>query len=221
MEKTEDPTSTRLEELREKGIVTYSAFAARSAGALVVLISLLALRGRAQELLDGMRALVIENNPRSILSGGMQTKLFSELFLILLAPALAALLGTFLAGLFQTRFLFRFGQASPSMARLNPFSVNSVGTVFYEIGLRVLAVFLSVLFAAVFLRLVVSDILGLANGSLLDLLPWLSHVVEAALPLFVPVLAFCGFLSWLFARQRFMRVHRMTREEVMRESRDN
>jgi len=221
MDRTEAPTSSRLEELREQGIVPYSSFAVRCASALIVIISVLTLKGHFKALLSSFQSMAATKDLNMLIGEGVQNGFYHELIVILIVPAMASIIGALLAGLFQTHFVIRFSQLSPDMTRLNPFAVRGILGIFKECGSKFLLVFLSMIFSMFLFRVVVTDILMLINKDLDDLIDSVWKLFEAVIPIFIPVIAFSGFLSWLLARNSFSQAHRMTREEVLKENEDN
>ncbi|NMC61690.1 MAG: EscU/YscU/HrcU family type III secretion system export apparatus switch protein [SAR324 cluster bacterium] len=221
MDRTEPPTSSHIEELREQGIVPYSSFAARCASALIVIFSVLALKDHFKVLLGSFQSIASVRDLNMIIGEGVQNGLSHELLVLLLVPAIAAITGALLAGLFQTRFVFRLSQISPNMSRLNPFAIRGILNILKECGFRFLLVFLSGVFATFLFRIMVTDILMLINKDPGEVIYSMWKLFEATLPIFILVIAFSGFLSWLLARNSFFQAHRMTREEVLKENEDN
>ncbi len=218
MERTEPPSSSRLQELREQGIVPYSSFASRTAGSLAVLISLMILAPQFAALFKTLLEVIQAGDPHPLLSTKDQkpAQLMHAALVILAVPASAALLGAFAAGLFQTRFLFRMARVSPVLDRINPFRVSIKG-FFVRIAFLGTSAFLSFLFSVVLVRLVIREVFGLVHRDAGLIPSWLAPFFEGLLPIFVVVLSFSGFAALLISRRRFAEAHKMTRAEIAQE----
>ena len=220
MEKTELPTPARLEELRGQGLVPLSQFAMRSAGSLFVLLSFLMLAAEAMQLIGGVREVLEKGAADCWWSESARRNVARSVVLLLIGPAVAALLGALLCGLFQSRFLVRFSRVAPRFERLNPFRLPAAGEVAADLASAFVVVLLSLGISAVLLRLVIADVLRIALEPPADALLLMGRFFQAVLPVLIPLLAFSAFGAWLFARRRFFASHRMSRQEVLRENED-
>ena len=220
MERTETPTTARLQELREQGIVPLSVFSSRSAATLLVLLSFLMLRTRFSVVVQALHDFVRGGAPEPWFQGENQHAVVAGVLSILIVPASAAFIGAILCGLFQTRFLVLLSRVSPALERINPFAASRFLGIIHGIIFGAATVLLLFFFSLVLLRLIIVDILALLHQEAQNLLSASGRFFEAVLPLLILVLAFAGFFSWLTVRNRFFAAHRMTREEVLRENED-
>ena len=103
-DKTEWPTESRLEELREQGVVPVSLFATRAFGALAFLLSVYLLRHRIgifySELFTVVDGQAIKITPE------LRNKIVGEGIFILAAPVVAVFVTSLAVVLLQTKFLF-------------------------------------------------------------------------------------------------------------------
>lgn len=212
MERTEWPTSEKLEKLRESGIVPFSPFASACLGAVVLVISWYFMGGTLRKLLTAWSGLADPLKPSGEVLPGI--------VMVFLVPAAAVLAVCTLAALLQTRFLFRPGQLAPDFGRLNPFGKSpgqSVSRKFLHLWWESLFA-LGAGLAAVYL--LASPVIGLLNHKREYVLKFFARQADALLPVFVLVFLVFTVLGVLAAHFSFRYAHRMTREEREREARE-
>lgn len=222
MYREEWPSERKLERLREEGKVPYSRFAVAGAVLLAVgLWSLAAAEGEWRSLLNAVTKLsAVAAGDQAALRAGAAAALRAAV-LLLLAPAAAAFVAAVVAGLAQTRFLLRPGLAGFNLHRLTPFKPLSLA----DIALRVLsacfALALFSLLSVVAARLVFPAAAGTLNAEPAVVIYWPLRLWRLLAPFVLAVVAVAAFGAALWARLRFMLVHRMSREELEAEARES
>ncbi len=214
MERTEWPTEKRLASLRSEGIVPLSSVSLRCLAA-VIIFSAVYFSLSSFEVFLGVKAYLTSDDPTAVL--GFSGILAGYLLQNLLVLSLSLFVLLLLWGLFQTRFLFRFGSLSFQASRLNPFRHFSIGDMFWRVVL-VLATFVIGLVSGVVL-------LALGLGPLLAVLNRGGREPLAHMNSFVPWLFFpamcillaSGAFAFFLRKRLFLRSHRMTRREVEQE----
>lgn len=210
MDKTEWPTQERLESLRDKGVTAYSPFLSRLSGTLLAVVVLYAslegpleVRSFITELLNIATTL---NTPGEyVLFEPLKAFSFTTLKL-LIAPIAAYVVGSTVCGLFQTRFLFMH---RPSRVRHTGAFFASMTFLAGLIGAVTFSAFAFRFFTPEILRLVTRDDMALIESP--------RQLFRAALPIIILVGGAGALLSWMSSRAGFLRLHRMTKAEVIRE----
>ncbi len=215
MERTESPTPEKLQSLREEGKVPYSPLATACGASLGAILSLLSVSKSFTEVLKILRESLSQN--LSLLA--TFELLRSPVVSLLVLPALGALIGAFLVGLVQTRFLFKLDRISFDLARLGRDSEEGMSG-FLSLLAAVPLAFVTVVVGVVPAVVLFGEVLALLNNErsyLLISITKLGTSLLVSLSLIWAALAIC---SWLGARYRFMLRHRMSASEVYRNARD-
>jgi flagellar biosynthetic protein FlhB len=223
-ERTEDPTSKRLEEAIERGDVAKST----EVNTLFMLagstLALFAFGGfAASELTELFRGVLAGTYPVS--EEGFSYTRFGETLLvkalIAIAPALAILVAAALAGNFiQHRLLWTFQPLMPQLSRISPLSgakrlFSKQAAVGLGKGFAKLAVVGTVMYLVAAPEL--DRVLLLAGG---DLLQAMSAAMALVLRLLIGVCAvmvLIAALDWLWTRHSWYERHRMSVREIREE----
>jgi flagellar biosynthetic protein FlhB len=223
-DKTEAPTSRRLEEAREEGQVARSL---ELNTAVIILAGAFLLRGQGAALIDvikGMMTALIDQLPGAELTGPwLRSFIFSEV--IQFAPKIGIILaGLLVCGvvttLAQTKFMWSSKKIGFDFKRINPLDgfkriFSAQGLI--ELGRALLKIVLIGYVAYSFLRIETSTIMHLGQ---IDLTAGVSGWVQLAMDLIIRVgeaYAVLAIADYAFQRWQFMRRLRMTKEEIKEE----
>ncbi|MBX7137407.1 MAG: EscU/YscU/HrcU family type III secretion system export apparatus switch protein [Oligoflexia bacterium] len=215
-ERTEWPTAAKLGELRERGLVPVSRLALWS-GALIGCVIAVFVLGSTW------------NFPQRWLEIGAATQADSpnlmaelaahqgEIVKLLCLPALGAALLVILAGVVQTRFLFRPATLAPQGERLwNPAAASFARPIARPLS-AVLWLVLGIFCGFLLFSSQSALLLGLLNQSVAPGIARLTDMLKSY-ALIAAAAALAGaILGWIAARLIFMLRHRMTRREVQSE----
>ena len=225
--KTEQPTSKRLRDAKKKGDVWHSADLPATVSTLISLI-LFSIGGKA--LLDRLSAFIVMTTSADFKTLentavlGQWTYALALECVMISAIFVVILLGVaILTGFFQVGAIFSLDPVMPQLSRLNPvegtkrlFSMRNlfelVKLVLKSVALTIVVFFIARSMLPTLLRahwLPVENLMPLANHSI-QLMCWAGVLVFAALT---------AFDVW-FQRQNYIKRHMMSKEEVMRESRE-
>lgn len=226
-ERTEQPTSKRLEEARERGEVAKST---DLAGALDIAagVALIAIMGGAAvAVLGSMTRRILAGdtvgNPLDIASLDHLARESIVHAAWILGPGLAVMLTvSILAHLWQTGILFANKPIQPNITKLNPitgvkrlFDLRAlVRTVMSLSKLTVVAIVAALVFTARLPRI--------AALPRLDLLPGVYVMLQLAIELAIWILAvllILGLIDYIYQRWQFKHERRMTKQEVKDEFR--
>ena len=124
-DKTEKATPQKLREARQRGDVATSP---EATGAMMIVVSLLALQQQGGHIMDGLlgviqRDITIAGNPSKLTAATTSGYLRSELangLLLLLPLCVAAVVGAMVAGALNTRGILTLKGIAPSFRKLNP-----------------------------------------------------------------------------------------------------
>ena len=223
-ERTEDPTSKRLEEAIERGDVAKSG----EVNTLFMLAgSTLALFAfgdfAANQLTDVLRAVLAGAGPVS--EQGASYARFGETLLvkvvIAIAPALAVLIVAALAGNFvQHRLLWTFQPLMPQLSRISPLSgakrmFSKQAAVGLAKGLAKLAVVGVVMYLVAAPEL--DRVMQLAGGDVLLVIPAAMSLVLRLLIGVCSVMALIAALDWLWTHHTWYERQRMSVREIREE----
>ena len=220
MERTELPTSARLESLREQGIVHYSPAVCDLVAVLAIVAALSVMDGELRALPAKVR-LLFEG------TGNDDIAQFAERFvalcksaaLLVLAPAIAAGVARFFVGLLQTRFLFRGEQFGILLHRIlpknDPRRIRRGAGALLRLLLPLFVLFLGV--TAVFF--LARDLFGILNRDPAGFAHWPHAFAVALMPYLVVLLVVAIPLTWLISRMLFMVQFRMTTADIEKETR--
>jgi flagellar biosynthesis protein FlhB len=212
LEKTEGPSEAKLKNLREQGVVPISRFSGRCIGTIAYLAALWMMRSSAVEGFAKLKS-VSDSAPLT----PVLKEALAKLLPVFAGPLLISAIVVLLWGLFQTRFLFRFGLLSPDGARLMRFGAPDLSGILFR-SLTGIAQGLCFLAAgALAARICWTGVMYLLNNDRLYLASWASSIAQVSLApicIVLAVLAVAGFFS---ARFLFFMRHRMTRQELERE----
>jgi len=208
-DKTESPTVERLQTLREKGIVPYSPFVSRCAGGLLAIVVLYAFLEKpleAKEALIEFYDLMTLSEPTVSTMLEPTSIISSRVIQFLVGPILAVVIGSLVAGMFQTRFLFL---ARPPKAR-------HTGVIFTSLSflLGLVAIFLLSLLA---FRVMTPAILSLYSLDEDTFLKTPQQLLQGVVPVIIVVGGVVALLGWSISRIGFYRLYRMSKTEIMRE----
>lgn len=213
-ERTEWPTPERLLILRESGLVPYSPLTTRCGAAFAVIVTLFATRdtmGRWVAILKTVVTGYPSLNPSTV------KRLLQLTVEIGLSSILAAIVGTVITGLLQTKFLVRGGVKLELRRAMNtePLSLAFIIRSIFG-GLLTLGATWGL--AALLLYAGVQ----LSGGSLIlreeELVRAPYGVFERAMPFVLAGLGSLGAMAYLLSKLRFMLRHRMTRQELTKSS---
>ncbi len=224
-EKTEQPTSRRLEEARQEGKFAVSK---ELSSFFVMLGALLIFYFAGLWMTTGMAELMKSSfTPfNAELTAGSAFDLFQRVslkFLLIVAPVLAIPLLGAIAYLVQTGFGFSGKPFEPDMARINPvtgiqrlFSLNSVVEVFKSI------IKVSILGYVVYAN-VKKEWFNMPFLVDMDVSASVFYIARVSFSIMVKtvwVLAVIAVLDYAYQRWEFQRGLRMSREEIKEEARE-
>jgi flagellar biosynthesis protein FlhB len=209
-DKTEWPTSDRILELRDKGIVSYS----NTSALCVVIATLVCIFLAGGSVTEDLRKLFLSKLEFSQLAqyGILIRDLLIKLLLI---PVLIVAVTILLWGFAQTRFLFRINLASLDLSRLSfksPWTFAGIAARIGYLQISLVAVVLGMLalFRIVgvrFYSLLHDDSVAGAKGIISDF----NHFLPILLLVFILLAA----VMLMFEKLRFAMNNRMTRKEVL------
>lgn len=213
-ERTEWPTEDHLGELRRRGVVPISSFAAASAAAFFFAGALYSMRSKIADLAGRAREAAGLQDILSILGG-------HDFAMVFVVPAVFAILGAFAAGFLQSRFLIRSGAFGFDLGRLSPFRRSGGLWLRERLALSAAAAVVGLCLA-----LVAGAFAAYALGPLIAVdAAGLGFAAQALLKR--AVVAACAvfgagaLIAWLTGRFFFMLRHRMTREEKASEGHED
>ena len=223
-ERTEDPTSKRLEEAIERGDVAKST----EVNTLFMLVgSTLAVFA-----FGGFAASELTNFFRSVLAGahpvsehGFSYARLGETMLIkvliAIAPALAVLMIAALAGNFvQHRFLWTLQPLAPQLSRISPLAgakriFSKQAAIGFAKGVAKLAVVGAVMYLVAYPEF--DRVMMLASGDVAQTLPAAMALIMRLLIGVCSVMALVAALDWLWTHHSWYERHRMSLREVREE----
>ncbi len=214
MDKTENPTKAKLEELREAGRVAYSPLATKAIVGIGVFWWLLWQFSNFPAFHQRIVGLFPRVQSRDALSEGLALLFRDTVWFLLTLSGVGAVL-VLLSGLLQTKFMFRMANISFNATRLNPFS-DERREARRSRSFTVI-IFLACLSAALLVVVSAPGIFQAMRAEAKDLPFALQQVLRLVGPALSVGLAVVAFFSWLGARQAFARRHRMTRREVQQD----
>ncbi|MBN8548287.1 MAG: EscU/YscU/HrcU family type III secretion system export apparatus switch protein [Deltaproteobacteria bacterium] len=210
LEKTEWPNEAKLKRLREEGVVAISPFSCRCVFTLTFLCTLWLVRSSLSSIAaDLQTAYTAGAFPLSVGSA-----VASHLTRAVLIPLLAAFSVSVLWGLFQTRFLFRFGLVALSFERLHKIRFPSPLGLFGRMWVTAVLVLLMLAGGLLSARLCWTGMLYLLNNDRLYLSSWVQGFAQALLIPVSILLVVLALLSWFVSKFLFLTRHRMTRQEL-------
>lgn len=226
-EKTEQPSSRKLEKAREKGQVARSN---DIASALIMLFTTLYfflawdwIVAQFMEMFDIVPRLYSMAFPQA-LEIGFKTMLENALFTIAVPYAMITVVAGILGNIVQFGFVFSFDPIIPSPEKISLssgfkriFSAKQfVTTILSLLKTLVIAAILLVV-----LRTGISELLHAVKQCNVECQKTVIEHLTSQLILFVlPILLFMAVLDFLFQRQQFIKDQRMTKEEVKKEMKD-
>jgi len=214
MDRTEWPSSAKLEKLREAGEIPYSPLVSRGAAALAVLLGL-SLFGNSLSDFSDLYASLMDRSAQA----NIDLEQFASKFALLLAklvafPLMAALSIILILGLLQTRFYVRASSASFDFSRLNRFGKLSFGSLITRPVENLISFCIAVALGFCLLYALLPGILTLLNRDLLYFKAWPSQEYKSILPGLILSLGILTFLAWGTSRIAFRWKHRMSRKEL-------
>jgi len=230
--KTEQPTPQRLRELRERGDVAKSADLVSVGSFLCAAIALVGLSPwifrRAQTY---FRASLQQANIQSVtqtntLPSNELTQALHESATILCGILLSVMLGAFLMNYIQVGLRFNMKSLSLNLKRLDPASnirQKLSSTMIYTM-LKIF-VFIIFFFCCAYLfckaRLPILGNHISSTRSISDLVLFFGQSLKSSLLFVVPLILILAGIDYVYQRQRFLRKNRMSKDEVMREFKEN
>jgi flagellar biosynthetic protein FlhB len=228
-EKTEQPTSKKLEEARKKGQVAKSV----EINSLVIFTSGLLLLFLAQQYLSyRLSSLsfsifnsldVLEISPENIQQLALNGFLF---FLITILPVLGGIIiVAFISNISQVGFKFSFEALIPKMDRFNPFA--GIKKVFFSSRSFVEAIkaLLKLLFISLFTYYIIKDLV-LASTNLVDLTveEIVQYMISSGYSLLwkiALIYAVIAAIDLVYQRYKFKKEMMMTKQEVKEENKQS
>lgn len=215
-DRTEAPSVARLESLRRRGIVPYSALATRAVATAALILVLITQAPKVSTLFSELMSTLSDALSQPI-EKFVLTPLLDQFVLLLVSPALAVLITTIAVGLLQTRGLFRFSAMVPFRTRARgegvPHRLGACLSLVLSIGVAFLGAFLT-------FKNLAPPMLGQMNADLPELCRWLIQGAEIV-PVLSLVLVLGGFGAAMTSRYLFNRRYRMSRRELESESYDD
>lgn len=226
-EKTEEPTSRRLQEARKKGDVLKSMEIPSAAVLLLGLLSLFLMRGYLFErLLLVMRhylgaAHTMSITPDNMIPVTMEAMTF---FAILVGPVMAVILFTALASNYaQVGVLFSTEKIAPKYEKIDPIKgfqrLFSMQTLFNTIkSVAKLVVVGWVAYSVVKSNL--HNLLPLMDQPVLSIFIFYAKISFWMFLKAAVIIALLAGIDWLFQRWQFMKKMKMTKQEVKEEAKN-
>ncbi len=226
--KTEEPTSRRLEEARRHGDVAKSADLS-SWASLAGVAGAIAIGGGwvCQGLVNALMPFVQSPDAFQLEGGGAVEVL--KRALVAAAPAVIVVLGAGMvcgvaANVMQQGFLWSADRMKPDFSKISP--IAGFKRLFGIDGLAhfvrsVLKIVVVAWVAYASLRPHAGDLEGLAGMDPVSVLPFAAQLLRS---LAISILVFLGagaLIDWIWQRQRFMSRMRMSREELKEEVRQS
>ena len=226
--KTEEPTSRRLEEARKNGDVAKSADLASWASLAGVAGSIAIAGGWACQDLAGRLLPFVQSPDAFNLEGGGAVDVFRQA-IIAGAPALILVLGAGMVcgvagNVIQQGFLFAPNRLKPDLSKLSPiegfkrlFGIDG----FAQFVRSVVKIVIVAWVAWASLGPHARDLESLEGISPAGILPFAAQLLRS---LVIAVMTFLGagaMIDWIWQRQRFMTRMRMSREELKEEIRQS
>ena len=216
MDRTEWPTPSRIQALRESGAAAHSPAASACAGLAALILSLAWVKA----LLDGFLAAYQGLYGAPGLGAEEWRIAVRGAAGLLLAPPAVVAAAVAAAGLVQTRFLVHFGHIRLDFRRLRPGRALAPAGVMMLLAEAFAALALSAAFVLLVWRAAVPAVMALMLNEPSYLSFWAGRLyLSLALPA-AGLLLGLAFCAWLAARFRFMLSHRMTRREILAEHAD-
>ncbi|NPA29222.1 MAG: flagellar biosynthesis protein FlhB [Epsilonproteobacteria bacterium] len=219
-EKTEEPTSKKIEDARKEGNVPRSMDTSGFVTLLAAVLAFVALTGWILDRLERLYAYCIawigtELTPRGLLQ--MTTHIITEIFLMVLPLALPVAVAGLLAGWMQFGFLFTTKPLTPDLTKIDP--VKGMKNLFslkkllegFKITVKVGAVF-GVAFT-VFLRFI-RELTGVAAAPMGQQLLWLSDRAMILAAVMLVLLLVLALIDLLFVRYNYFKELRMSKQEI-------
>jgi flagellar biosynthesis protein FlhB len=201
-------TPSDLEDLRERGLVPYSPFATKCMGAAAFLLCVAILWRTWSDTPSLIRQFISYSGEVPSKDCGPCMALRNRALGILIVIPCLILLASLVIGLFQTRFLFYWGNLGFSLSRLNNAKMFSIEAIAGRIGKAfILGAILLVAWVTVLIQ-GIGVVAGLLNADRAHFLIWPQHAGRTTLPIAAFVLALLGFLCWISARVIFRYMHR-------------
>jgi flagellar biosynthesis protein FlhB len=211
-DKTELPTAERIQELREKGIISYSA----RSSACIVLVALMVLYSRDAALIETLRNLVFQLQNVNDLN--KLVTLSQQLFLLLLlAPMIVTVVVILLWGLVQSKFLFKMGLFSIDFTRLAPRCSFSLATLSRTLAKNLFTLFMAICCVGLIWTSIAVRALAMLQASPEKAVMSFFVGIGQGFPLAVIVLGFVSLVLLLIEKLRFALDNRMTRKEARSE----
>lgn len=209
-DRTEWPNESRLEELREAGIVPYSRLSTHCVLILAVLWGVWIVGEDIDLLLNAL----VKNAQSAVTLQVPGEEVREALLRIIALPSLCAIAVSCIWGLFQTKFLFRWRRLGFDLGRLNRFSGIIPEKVMLQLAGALIVPLLALGAAGFFVRILIRDLFSLFSRTPAAV-P--EQIGQLLINLAAPVGAFLGLvalLALLAERLRFGNCHRMTRREL-------
>lgn len=221
MERTEWPSPAYLQELREGGIIAYSHFSTACISALAVYLTMWQQLAEWRTFLEGYRAKIIGPAVAGAGINWEALRLLTQQGAVLaVAPLAAAAICGLGFGLLQTRFFFHPAELSLDAQRLNPLRLAAFFTGLKAFSWACLLAPLVIMGALFLMWYYAALVLSPLSGGLPVLLGVPRRVCHSGAMLVVPGLIALAAAAWLVRRMVFMHTHRMTKQEVLAEEKE-
>ena len=221
-ERTEWPTRSWLDDLREQGVVSVSRVSLRCVAAAFGIVAIFAVMERMRRVASSF-----ESQTQRVIAADSSTIMFQAigevvggLWPVFVAPVAAVIFSTLLAGLFQTRFLLRMASLSFDPSRLALSRASLIRGMFHRFFTA--AAMFSVILAVgiLFVWYYSGQVLGLLNMSPRETGGFALSLFRRSLWFLLPLMGVGAVTAWFVNRLMFMSAHRMTRGEIEAEARD-
>ena len=218
MEKTEFPTRSRQEELKEQGIAPCSRFAAACLSAAGVLIWLGLDHKRCGAFVSSARRVMEE--PSAAWDAAPTLEFAQAAWALFVIPAAIVACISMMAALFQTRFLFRLANCAFSPNRVFCLRPLIKGALLKGVLISFFWAGLGALLAGALVRRIAPVLLSALNFDQSLFVGLAQRTIEAGLPVIAPLLIFMGLVAWSLVRLRFLFAYRMSKQEIEAEERE-
>ena len=211
------PSESKLERLRDEGIVPLSIFAAKTTAAAVVLVAATLLINNWHNKISTLRASLLSYSSNQETLGGFFTFQLLWMAKVVLGLAAIYLVFSMFATLFQSKFLFRMGFSAFRFNRLWQLGNISLQTFSFRMLLILLLMVASFVVGLLLFWAFSTNIFGVLNKDSVEILVWSSKFLTSIFLTSVILLICVAAIAWLVNRRLFLQRHKMTREELRQE----
>ncbi len=227
-EKTEEATSHKLDQTRDKGQVAYSTEMIAAVGLVLAVGAFLVSGG----MVAGSFGQVLRSAPvmasslartdiDNIAASAVLSQLGRDMFLPLLAIAAPIAFGTLLAGAAQAGLRFTPKAIAADLSKLNPIQgasrmVSMRGWVKVGFAMAKLILICGIVVSVGYMN--VPNLLSMGMTDIGPMMSALGKILFVTVMAILVVVIFLALIDYLFQRQQFSKEQRMSKQEIKEES---